>query len=387
MTLDMRGPIQAALERARTIGEQKAEEGDTAGSASAFAQVAGLYRQLSKLEKNPLVRDQRIQLALEYERKASDFRSRATTKPRAASDKDGSDGLAGQIESLIHESSVSWDDISGLEDTKTEIKLAYGLTFAQKPTGVQLEGWRSILLYGPPGTGKTMLAAATSGSLEATFFNVSIGGILSKYFGESSKLITELYSTARERAPSVVFLDEFESLSSQRTGDEAAAERRVLSTLLAELDGLIGKSDDAYVLTIASTNLPWMLDKAILSRFQKQIFVPLPDIPARVAILRGQLETKGFEVEASISEIAERTEGLSGRDLSGLCQEVVNLIVRSLNPEISLLVDEGIDAVRKHTLVLRPITMQDIEVCLKRTRPAVTAADIREYENWTQETQ
>ena len=154
-----------------------------------------------------------------------------------------------------------------------------------------------------------MLAAATSGTLEATFFNVSIGGILSKYFGESSKLLGQLFQVAREKSPSVIFLDEFEALTSQRTGDESGSERRILSTILAELDGLSSKDSDAYVLTIASTNLPWTLDQAILSRFQKKVLIPLPDQPAREAILRQHLEKKGFESKEPYAALAALTEG------------------------------------------------------------------------------
>jgi SpoVK/Ycf46/Vps4 family AAA+-type ATPase len=116
---------------------------------------------------------------------------------------------------------------------------------------------------GPPGTGKTLLAAATAGNLEATFFNVKVSSLLSKYFGESTKLISALYSVARRLSPAVIFLDEFESLTPSRGSGESGSERRIVSTLLAELDGLQGKDDDSFVMTICATNLPWLLDLAI----------------------------------------------------------------------------------------------------------------------------
>src|SRR5690606_26180668 len=118
--------------------------------------------------------------------------------------------------------------------------------------------------YGPPGTGKTILAAATSNALRkgahekrgAMFFNVKVSGVMSKYFGESSKIISEIYGTARDNSPSVVFLDEFESLTGKRGSDEqSGAERRILSTILSELDGLSEKGrSDIFVLTIAAAN-------------------------------------------------------------------------------------------------------------------------------------
>jgi katanin p60 ATPase-containing subunit A1 len=183
--------------------------------------------------------------------------------------------------SLIHKSDVQWGDIGGLEDTKDSIKSAYALALAQKPAGVQVSSWRNLLMYGPPGTGKTLLAAATAGNLEATFFNVKVSSLLSKYFGESTKLISALFSVARRLSPAVIFLDEFESLTPVRGSGESGAERRIVSTLLAELDGLQAKDDTGFVLTICATNLPWLLDLAILSRFQRRIYVPLPDPDAR----------------------------------------------------------------------------------------------------------
>ena len=145
---------------------------------------------------------------------------------------------------------------------------------------------------------------------------------------ESSKLISSLYAEARRFAPSIVYIDEIEALSTQRSGDETGAERRVISSLLTELDGLAGKSDKRYVLTIAATNIPWLLDKAILSRFEKKIFVPLPDERARESILRIHLEHQGIESDVSYKELAVMTEGYSGRELERISQEVVSRTIR-----------------------------------------------------------
>ena len=245
-----------------------------------------------------------------------------------------------------------------------------------------MDGWKSILLYGPPGNGKTMLAAAASGSMEATFFDVSVGEILSKYFGESSKLISALYAMARWRSPSVVFLDEFDALAPQRSGDESGVERRVLSTLLTELDGLSNKNDDAYVLTIASTNIPWSLDAAMLSRFQKKVLVPLPDSLAIEAILKHLVAGRGLESTIPYRELSAQLAGRSGREISAVCQEAVNLMIHNMNPDISDIVDQGVESVRGYTLALRPLTAKDFEDSIGRIPPATSSEDVDRYAAW-----
>ena len=150
------------------------------------------------------------------------------------------------VQQLIHVSNITWKDIGGLEDTKNDIKYTLASALAKPPKDVNISLWRNILFYGPPGTGKTLLAAATSNALKsesgkALFFNVKVSSVLSKYFGESTKIISTLYDTARDNSPAVVFLDEFESLTPKRSEDASGPERRILSTILAELDGLADK--------------------------------------------------------------------------------------------------------------------------------------------------
>jgi len=382
VSLDRRLLYEAALERKLAIANGRAKAGDSQGSATAFAETADLYRHLSQLEKEPRIRDQRIRMASDFDQRADRARAAPVGDSQTQGAEDAGD-LDTQIEGMIHESSVSWDDIHGLEDTKREIKIAYGLTLARKPGEVQLEGWKSILLYGPPGNGKTMLAAAASGSMEATFFDVSVGEILSKYFGESSKLISALYAAARRRSPAVVFLDEFDALARQRSGDESGVERRVLSTLLTELDGLSNKADDSYVLTIASTNVPWSLDAAILSRFQKKVLVPLPDYLAIGAILKHLIAGRGLESTVPYRELSALLAGRSGREISAVCQEAVNRMVCSMNPDIADIVDQGVASVREYTLALRPLTGQDIEDSLRLIPPATHSEDLDRYSAWS----
>ena len=298
--------------------------------------------------------------------------------------------IRGTIESLIHVSKITWDEIGGLAETKQELKYALGMTLAKRPAGVSLAGWSNFLLYGPPGTGKTLLAAAISNAVKrqdggsSCFFNAKIAGILSKYFGESAKLITGLYAVAREKSPAVVFLDEFESLTASRDrGEQSGAERQVLSTFLSELDGLDKKgTEGVYVLTILATNRPWDLDAAILSRFEKKILIPLPDLDARREILEIHLVRKGFQLETDLAKVAEMTDTYSGRELEAFSKEVTNRMIVEMNQAIPELVTKGIEQAMGYEIKLRPITLADFERARQKVQPATTPATMKRYLDW-----
>ena len=383
MPVDLSGALKATIDRKLQDAGRNMAKGDSETAGQLYRMSAALMREYATQTPFPEVRKQRQQAALIYEGRVSGLNSQSKALPETDSQLVEEPTLD-DAKALVHRSSVTWNDIGGLEKTKEGIKTAYGIDIAKKPKGVKLKGWKTILLYGPPGTGKTLLAAATSNGLEATFFNVAISSVLSKYFGESSKLVSGLYAEARRSAPSIVYFDEIEALSMQRSGDEIGAERRVISSLLTELDGLVGKSDSKYVLTVAATNLPWLLDKAILSRFEKKIFVPLPDNDARESILRIHLERQGIDSSVSYSELADFTEGYSGRELEHICREVVSRIVRDLNPQIPELVDRGFDAVQSYELKLRPVEKNDFKALLTSFKPETTKSDLKKFIDWEQ---
>ncbi len=321
---------------------------------------------------------------------------KAAQPPSSAAPADGPQKAAGDpeirgaVEALIHTSKVVWDEIGGLLETKQELKYALGMTLAKRPVGVTLTGWSNFLLYGPPGTGKTLLAAAISNAVKRTdggsscFFNAKIAGILSKYFGESAKLITGLYSIAREKSPAVVFLDEFEALTSSRDkGEQTGAERQVLSTFLSELDGLDKKgTEGVYVLTILATNRPWDLDAAILSRFEKKILIPLPDLAARREILEIHLARKGFQIEIDLARVAEMTDGYSGREIEAFAKEVTNRMIVDMNQAIPELVTKGIEQAMGYEIKLRALTLADFERARQRVQPQTTPATVKRYTDW-----
>ncbi|HZE98231.1 MAG TPA: ATP-binding protein [Planctomycetota bacterium] len=398
MELDVQAPLKQALAKAKSFTEAK----DWSKAASAYEKAANLMSMWAEQAHGREAEERRKKMAIQYRQLAQKLRSGeiAVEPPPpsgdAVPDKETASKTAqagGEIKSIVsnlmHASKITWDDIGGLDETKNEIKFALGMTLAQHPPGVKIDAWTRILFYGPPGTGKTLLAAATSNAVKSTegvssvFYNVKVSSILSKYFGESSKIVSELYGTARDTSPSVVFLDEFESLAGQRDSSDSGAERRILSTLLSELDGMDSKGrHDLYVLTIAATNRPWDLDNAVLSRFEKKILIPLPDESTRERILRIHLEKKGFPVEVPYADLAAMTGNYSGREIERFCKEVTTGMVEEVNKSIPALVDQGLDTVKKYKIKVRPLTKADFDAAAKLIHPQTTPEEMKKYYNW-----
>jgi len=398
MELDVQAPLKQALAKAKTFTEAK----DWTKAASAYEKAANLMSMWAEQAHGRDAEERRKKMALQYRALAQKLRNGEIAVEAPAPSSEGSGekepavkngGAGGEIKSIVsnlsHASKITWDDIGGLDETKNEIKFALGMTLAQHPPGVKIAAWTRILFYGPPGTGKTLLAAATSNAVKSTegvpsvFYNVKVSSILSKYFGESSKIVSELYGTARDTSPSVVFLDEFESLAGQRDASDSGAERRILSTLLSELDGMDSKGrGDLYVLTIAATNRPWDLDSAVLSRFEKKILIPLPDEATRERILKIHLEKKGFPVEVAYPELAAQTDGYSGREIERFCKEVTTGMVEEVNKGIPALVDQGLDTVKKYKIKVRPLTKADFDAAARLIHPQTTGEEMKKYYNW-----
>jgi katanin p60 ATPase-containing subunit A1 len=391
--VDISGPLRASLERVLAQARSLEADGRNPEAAAKYVAAAGVMTQLAGVSQTRADQQRRREKAAQYleyaERLKNDKRRPAppaaapskSAKPAADDGAPHADRAAGsgtqtapeyspEIAALIHRSKITWDRIGGLEETKREIKFTYGLALAQKPDAVKLAGWRRMLFYGPPGTGKTLLAAATSNGLGATFFNVKASNLLSKYFGESSRLVTALFDAARSESDAgfaVVFIDEIESLCMARgEGSDSGAERRMLSTLLSEMDGLADKGEDRFVLTIAATNTPWDLDDAVLSRFQKRIYIPLPDAVARESIL--QIQLKGYDLDFPISDLVERTASFSGRDLERLANQAVSIMVEDLNSGIPKVVDQGRDAIEGYRIKVRGLGKSDFDKAFERIR-------------------
>eukprot|EP00486_Rosalina_sp_Unknown_P002009 CAMPEP_0201566048 /NCGR_PEP_ID=MMETSP0190_2-20130828/5561_1 /ASSEMBLY_ACC=CAM_ASM_000263 /TAXON_ID=37353 /ORGANISM="Rosalina sp." /LENGTH=477 /DNA_ID=CAMNT_0047984249 /DNA_START=69 /DNA_END=1502 /DNA_ORIENTATION=+ len=237
-------------------------------------------------------------------------------------------GLSNAI--VIDKPSVKWSDVAGLEVAKSLLKEAVILPirFPQLFTGKR-KPFQGILLYGPPGTGKSYLAKAVANEAnKSTFFSVSSSDLISKYVGESEKLIKNLFVLARKRKPAIIFIDEIDSLATKRGDNDQDSTRRVKTELLVQMQG-VGK-DCQGVLVLGATNCPWDLDPAVRRRFVKRVYIPLPDLLARKAIFKIHAGKDTLLRDKDYHILAERTEGYSGSDIAAIVQDALMEPVRTL---------------------------------------------------------
>ncbi|CAH9093296.1 unnamed protein product [Cuscuta epithymum] len=237
--------------------------------------------------------------------------------------------------------------------------------------------WEDIglLLFGPPGTGKTLLAKAVASESQATFFNVSASSLTSKWVGEGEKLVRTLFSVAISRQPSVIFMDEIDSIMSTRTTNENEASRRLKSEFLIQFDGVTCNSDD-LVIVIGATNKPHELDDAVLRRLVKRIYIPLPDAGVRRELLKHRLKGQQFSLpDGDITRLVRETEGYSGSDLQALCEEAAMMPIREL----------GSDILTVNANQVRGLRYADFQKAMTVIRPSLQKCKWEDLERWNQE--
>lgn len=236
--------------------------------------------------------------------------------------------LAGAI--LQDTPNVKWEDVAGLEAAKEALKEAVILPikFPHLFTGKR-QPWKGILLYGPPGTGKSYLAKAVATEANSTFFSVSSSDLVSKWMGESERLVKQLFAMARENKPSIIFIDEVDALCGPRGEGESEASRRIKTEMLVQMDG-VGR-DSKGVLVLGATNIPWQLDAAIRRRFQRRVHISLPDLPARTKMFEISVGSTPCELVAKdFRKLGELSEGYSGSDISIAVQDALMQPVRKI---------------------------------------------------------
>lgn len=259
-------------------------------------------------------------------KKASDSDSDDSGDPEK---KKMQDKLSGAI--IMEKPNIKWGDVAGLEGAKEALKEAVILPikFPHLFTGKR-KPWRGILLFGPPGTGKSYLAKAVATEAgNSTFFSVSSSDLVSKWLGESEKLVRNLFELARSHQPSIIFIDEVDSLCSSRSENESESARRIKTEFLVQMQG-VGANNDG-VLVLGATNIPWVLDAAIRRRFEKRIFIPLPEKNARTDIFKIHIgNTPHSLVEEDFRRLGETSEGFSGADISIVVRDALMEPVRKV---------------------------------------------------------
>ncbi|EIE27234.1 AAA-ATPase of VPS4/SKD1 family [Coccomyxa subellipsoidea C-169] len=311
---------------------------------------------------------------------------------------------------MVERPNVKWDDVAGLEGAKDSLKEAVILPvkFPQFFTGKR-KPWSGILLYGPPGTGKSYLAKAVATEAESTFFNVSSSDLVSKWLGESEKLVSQLFSLAREKAPSIVFIDEIDALCSTRGDGESEASRRIKTEFLVQMQGV--NTNDSRVLVLGATNLPYALDQAVRRRFDRRVYIPLPELAARAHMFKVHLgDTPNALTQADFEALAAHTDGFSGSDVNVVVKDVLMEPVRKTQEATHFREKKGPDGKAmfepcspsepgaiETTLTelaekgLAPqvhpplISMRDFEKVLLRARPTVSQKDLKVFEDFTTE--
>ncbi|XP_023018141.2 spastin isoform X1 [Leptinotarsa decemlineata] len=272
--------------------------------------------------------------------------------------------------------SVQWEDIVGQDTAKQALQEMVILPSLRPElfTGLRTPA-RGLLLFGPPGNGKTLLARAVATECRATFFSISAASLTSKYVGDGEKMVRALFAIARELQPSIIFIDEVDSLLSERSNNEHEASRRLKTEFLVEFDGLPSNPENEKVLVMAATNRPQELDEAALRRFPKRVYVTLPDLDTRAKLLKKLLSKQGCKLTSQeLIRLATLTDGYSGSDLTALAKDAALGPIRELQPEQVKQMDPN---------SIRSITIADFLDSLKRIRRSVSPQSLVAYEKWS----
>jgi transitional endoplasmic reticulum ATPase len=268
-------------------------------------------------------------------------------------------------EVMVEIPNVSWDDVGGLEDTKQELREAveWPLKYPKLFKRAGIRPLNGILLFGPPGCGKTLLAKAIASESQSNFIAIKGPEIYSKWVGESERAVREIFRKARQAAPSIIYFDEIDAITSGRGEFEVTHTfASIVNQILVEMDGVENRKG---IIIIASTNRPDIVDPAFLrpGRFDRLIFVEAPDYEARLSILKVHSKNMPLAKNISLETIAQNTEGYSGADLENVCREA------------------GMQAIREKLNDLKEIELKHFEYALKKIKSTLPKEVIDRYEN------
>ncbi|MGB9730333.1 MAG: CDC48 family AAA ATPase [Thermoprotei archaeon] len=270
----------------------------------------------------------------------------------------------GVLSKTIH---ISYEDIGGLTEVVEKVRemIELPLRYPELFKRMGIEPPKGILFYGPPGTGKTLLARAIASETDAFFISVNGPEIMSKFYGESEARLREIFETAKQHAPAIIFIDELDALAPKRSEVTGEVEKRVVAQLLALMDGLEPRSN---VIVIGATNMINAIDPALRrpGRFDREIEFPVPNKQGRLEILK--IHTRGMPLapDVNLERIAEIAHGFVGADLAALCREAAMRAIRRIFPQI----DFKLDHIPAEILEKAVVTNQDFMDALKSITPS-----------------
>ncbi|MCQ2816987.1 MAG: AAA family ATPase [archaeon] len=401
----------------KAVAEDKLEHYEEASQL--YIKAASRLNMLLKYDDNPYNKETYKKKGCEYCERAKKLKEALDGgKKKGGDGKDGKDGGAQNEEDkaledqlsgcLVKEKpNVKWSDVAGLEKAKDALKEAVVLPikFPQLFQGKR-KPWKGILLYGPPGTGKSFLAKAAATEAGGQFYIVSAANIVSKWMGESERLVRSLFDLARKNRPAVIFMDEIDSCLSARTDGENDATRRLKTEFLVQMQG-VGKDDDG-ILVLGATNVPWSLDPAVRRRFQKKIYISLPEEDARLTMFKIHLgNTPNTLTEKELEILAELTDGYSGSDIATLTRDAVYEPLRKCEmANYFKKVDDGKgdyyyypceagepgaiqtklqDLPEPEKLNPPKVTFEDYLIAIQKIKATVTEADLKKNDDFTAE--
>src|SRR5665213_2826192 len=315
-----------------------------------------------------LARD--CETAAKDNRKAQPVRRSTSGSGAQASESEGESSARQWI--VKEKPTLRFSDVAGLEDVKEDIrlKMIYPFEHADLAAKFGIRAGGGVLMYGPPGTGKTMLAKATAGEIEATFFRISPADVLSKWVGEAEQNIKKLFDAAAGESRSIIFIDEIEALVPTRRDEGSSVMQRVVPQILQGVEGF-DKKANRPILMMGATNVPWQLDPAMLrpGRFDEKIYIPLPDLPARRKMLEIYLSKRPLAGDVDLDALAIRLQGYSGADVKYVCDRAATIpFLRSVATG-----EEG------------EITSQIMTDVLNEAQPSVTPDMLQKFSEWGRE--